>query len=95
MTILFVAAVILPLGCGNPSPSDSLRAKVGTPCTIEFRRGDALGGAGSVPVPPQTDSINGAMVSISGKLTAIDADWVVLDGKVWVPRSSILLIEFY
>jgi hypothetical protein len=40
-----------------------------------------------------TNSINGAQVSLSGKLTAVDADWVVVDDQFWIPRSSILLIQ--
>jgi hypothetical protein len=92
--LLLVAAIMLPLGCENPSPTDSLSGKIGTTCSVQFRRGDALGGAAPLPVSPTTGSINGAEVVISGKLTGVDRDWVVLDGKTWIPKSSILLIQF-
>jgi hypothetical protein len=92
--LLLVAAIIFPLGCKNASPTDLLNDKIGTNCTVEFRRGDALGSAAPLPVSPQTRSINGADVAISGKLTAVDSNWIVLDEKTWVPRSSILLIQF-
>jgi hypothetical protein len=92
--LLLIAAMVLPLGCGNPSASDGLNDKIGTMCTVQFRRGDALGGAAPLPVGPQSDSINGADVSVAGKLTAVDEKWIVLDDKTWIPRSSVLLIQF-
>jgi hypothetical protein len=61
---------------------------------VQFRRGDALGGAVAMPVSPVTGNINGVDVAVAGKLTAADNDWIVLDDKTWIPRSSILLIQF-
>jgi hypothetical protein len=85
-----------------------LKAKVFQTCTIQFRRGDALGGGGSIPVPPTTDSMNGAKVDIVGTLTAVEGDWIIMkpsntkdnsnwmgSNEIWIPRASILLIQFY
>jgi len=47
-----------------------------------------------MPVSPVTGNINGVDVAVAGKLTAADNDWIVLDDKTWIPRSSILLIQF-
>jgi len=46
-----------------------------------------------------TSSINGALVSISGTLRQVDERWIVLEPagrqeRVWVARSSVLLIKF-
>ncbi len=69
---------------------------VGASCTIQFRR-DALGANMSLPISPTTDSINGAIVSVSGTLAAINDEWVVISDadnqQTWIPRSMILLVR--
>lgn len=56
----------------------ALKAFVGKNCTVQFRR-DWLGMTAVLPVSPTTNSINGAEVSIYGKLDHIDNDWIALD----------------
>jgi hypothetical protein len=99
---IYFLAVILLTGCGESSKSASsdnsgLEAKIGKVCTIQFRRGDGLGAGAQNPVPPNSDTMNGAEVSMVGTLMAVKGDWVVINFKgneVWIPRSSILLITF-
>lgn len=94
LTVAFLLA-----GCESSSPNSGLGKKVGKGCSVQFRRGDALGGGGSNPVPPTTGSMNGAEVSLNGTLAAVEGDWVVMkpavgDHEIWIPRASILLIQF-
>jgi hypothetical protein len=99
---LFVASVTLFLfGCGgSQSVAENLpfAEKVGQLCTVQLRRGDALG-AGQTPVPPTTNAMNGAEVMVSGLLTAVTGRWIAIDSgrgneEYWIPRESILLIQF-
>lgn len=90
--ILLVAALGLA-GCGR---SDKVkqppRAKS---ATVQFRR-DFLGASMDLPVSPATDGINGAMVSMSGKLKMVNEEWVVLGQakeEIWIPRENVLLIK--
>ena len=89
MATAFVAVFLA--GCdARPTPP------VGKQCTIQFRR-DALGTGASIPVPPMTDNMNGADISISGTLKSTAGDWVVLEvgiREVWVPKTVILLIKY-
>ena len=93
-------AAISLFGCGhNPGAAEKnpLTAKIGKDCVVQFRRGDGLGAAGDIPVPPTTGNINGADVQIEGKLESVNGGWVVLgqgDMERWIPRESILLIQF-
>jgi len=71
--------------------------------TVQFRR-DALGAASNLPIGPNTDVINGAVVSIRGELIAADHDAILLDQvnvnlirgdvpamkRFWIPKNSIL-----
>jgi hypothetical protein len=64
---------------------------------VQFRRGDGLGAGGSLPVPPTTNAMNGADVSVSGKLQAMAGGWIVVGTDNWeycIPQESILLIQF-
>jgi hypothetical protein len=75
-----------------------LVGKIGNTCTVQFRRGDALGAGGGTPVPPTTNAMNGAEVSMGGKLVTVGGGWVVLsvgETEYHIPRESILLIEFH
>lgn len=75
--------------------SEGPSLEVGKFCTIQFRR-DALGAAASTPVPPTTDSFNGADTNVQGKLKRTTKEWVVIEhgaGEMWIPKSVILLIK--
>ena len=96
--VIWVGVALAFSGCGRGSAEDQpLSAKVGKMCTVQFRRGDGLGAAGTLPVGPTTGSINGAEVSLHGKLVAVEEGWVTIaSGAViyCVNQESILLIEF-
>lgn len=98
--MLVVCSVAYLAGCGsNPNAGERnfFSSKLGANCKIQFRRGDCLGASGGNPVPPITDSINGAEVSLAGKLQAARDGWFVIvraDNEYRIPRESILLIEF-
>lgn len=100
MRALYVYAVIVTVGiagCGQPTASSSLSRKLGTNCVIQFRRGDGLGAGGGNPVPPTTSNMNGADVTVSGKLTSVSDLWVGLHQdkrEYFIPRDAILLIDF-
>ena len=101
-SILVLTFVALgTIGCDNKtsdsrSSPESMCPKLGASCTVQFRR-DALGASANLPVPPTTSSINGANVSVGGKFSKMNEDWVVLKGgnkgEIWIPRSVILLLE--
>jgi hypothetical protein len=105
--LAMLAALCLALpGCGtqdSPRPAaGGLRSKIGYQCTVQFRR-DALGAASTIPVPPLTNSMNGADVSLSGKLVDVKGDWLVIERAIgtqnqtletWVPIHSVLLLEW-
>lgn|GEM_PF-4016547 len=67
---------------------------VGKTCKVQFKR-NALGGGATLPIPPITDSINGADVSLSGTLKSVEGRAIiVVSGKrtYWIPKDSILLV---
>lgn len=97
--ILLLASVVAISGCGNyaPGPFDALLSgHLGDNCTVYFRR-DAQGMAAPSPSSPLTGNHNGADTQVSGKLSQVNAEWVVLrgDGKreFHIPKSVILLVE--
>ena len=64
---------------------------------MQFRR-DMLGTSANLPVGPMTDSIDGAAVSVGGKLPGADPDWIALEnevagGSMWVPRRNVLMLR--
>jgi hypothetical protein len=75
----------------------SAQPPVGKQCTVQFRRGDALGGGANLPVSPMTSSINGAETAISGKLVSVSETWLVVESAneslMWIPKASILLVH--
>jgi len=92
------AAVLLG-GCGEGETT--LASKIGSPCTVQFRRGDALGGGAGNPVPPTTNVMNGAAVCVSGTLTRVTHDWILVTSEenggvkeYHIPKEAILLVEF-
>jgi len=92
ITILFVSQnnSRAAFGSGLSQPP------IGKDCVIQFRRGDALGGASNLPVSPITGSINGAQTSMAGKLRNVTEEWIVIESNAstyWIPKASILLIQ--
>jgi hypothetical protein len=90
--ICLLAAMVLIAACRNPSTENP---PIGEPVTIQFRR-DALGSAHNLPVPPTTHSINGAQVSLSGRLSAVTPEWIVVEYEAhdhWISRDTVLLIR--
>jgi hypothetical protein len=64
-------------------------------CTVQFKR-DALGASANVPIPPGTDEVNGAKISVSGILKTVTSEWIHLvsdKNDLWIPKSSVLLIK--
>ncbi|MGL4461603.1 MAG: hypothetical protein ACRDD1_00035 [Planctomycetia bacterium] len=89
------ASVLLVAGCADRTAP--LSRHVGEQCTVQLRRGDALGAAGEAPVAPTTTNLNGADVNLVGVLKQVREGWVVIEsrGRLFhLPTSSILLIEF-
>ena len=81
---------ILLSGCG----SEPEQPPVGKTVTVQFRR-DALG-SGQTPVPPTTDTMNGARVSLTGELVEASSQWFVVKfggEDHWIPRAMVLLIK--
>jgi hypothetical protein len=106
VAIFAVLVAVLLGGCNNapplspspPAPKQSVLAeRVGENCTVQFRRGDGLGAGGDSPVSPNTGSINGTEVSVSGQLRAVSAGWIAVESgntEYCIPRESILLVQF-
>jgi len=71
--------------------------KIGQPCIVQFRRGDALGAGGDLPVSFDSDNVNGADLSVKGTLRAMSGDWIVVqsgESEYCIPRESVLLVRF-
>ena len=97
LLLCLIATTTAGCGGGAPLEKNPLSAKIGRPCTVQFRRGDGLGAGGGLPVSPTTGSINGAEVSLNGKLAEFDDGWVTIataNAEHVIPRESILLISF-
>ncbi len=80
-----------------PPNTASVDLPIGRGCTVQFRR-DLLGGSAQNPIPPTTDFINGANVSVHGTLLKVDAEWVVIrsdNTTLWIPRSNVLLLSTF
>lgn len=97
---LLLLALSLIVSCAPPSAPISYHDNPiegpapGTVVSLQFRR-DALGAAANLPVPPTSDSHNGAPVSIQGKLVTITDDWIGLDRdsrRHWIPRETVLML---
>ena len=97
--ILGIWCLLLAGGCVEKSKA-SLETSIltqwlGQNCKVQFRR-DALGSAHQLPVAATTDSINGAEVSLSGKLLEIGPHGIVVETGAhhrWIPEEAILMIE--
>jgi hypothetical protein len=92
---VLIFMLITAVAVGGCGPSQIKQPPIGKGVTVQFRR-DALGSAHTLPVPPTTDSQNGAQVSLIGTLVLVNAEWVVLkhsERDHWVPREAVLLIR--
>lgn len=66
--------------------------------TVYFRS-DVLGKTEGNPTPVLTDNLNGARVSLSGKVVELRSDAVILlygesQRRVWIPRENVLAVTF-
>ena len=97
--ILATVTIILG-GCSNPpsvAEKPPFAQKIGQNCTVQLRRGDGLGAGGDVPVSLTTANINGADVSVKGKLRAVADGWIAIEAEnteYCIPREAILLVQF-
>jgi len=103
LAVLIVGAICCHIHHFHHSRSRSIDPEPGTICTVQFRR-DALGGASLTS--PLTNKHNGAEVSLGGTLIAINREAILLEysdpsrygqpgtRRLWIPKSSILLIEY-
>jgi hypothetical protein len=111
-SILFLlcAFIAATAGCvpatGTPHPGES-RIDLTDPshppvgqgmvCTLQFKR-NLLGAGANLPVAPMTTNINGADVSVRGKLVRFDREWIVLEVEghttLWVPTQNVLLVQW-
>lgn len=99
---ILAAITFSVLGCKDQVQPDVLNEKVNSSCTVYFSRA-ALGGTSTNIVPVTTDNINGAEVSLSGKLIEVTPEWIVLEyhpdnnlkmkRSAWIPRSVILWVS--
>lgn len=98
--ILFIISIVAVAlsGCFYSPPGQTQLVEqppTGKSVTVQFRR-DALGSAHTLPIPPTTDSQNGAQVSLSGSLSLVNPEWIVLQHNSrahWIPREAVLLIR--
>ena len=102
-SLLIIIAAIGLAGCS--SESSALEKWEGEEVSVQFRR-DFLG-SGSTAISPTTDTINGAMLSLRGKMTEASREGIFLNARyqvnagsgpfqekeVWIPAESILMVE--
>ena len=99
---MLAAITVCAVGCKDRSQKDVLSEKVNSNCTIYFNRA-ALGGTSPNIVPATTDSIDGASISLSGKLIKVTPEWIVLEyypdnnikmkRNAWIPRRVVLFVS--
>lgn len=108
MAAVLVCAMLWVAGCDRTAPPPPPPGAVGggphpgAACVV-YIRGDALGAGSNIPIPFGTDSMNGARVSVSGKLLAANPDWIVIEtptdaggsrgGQLWIPRENVLAVR--
>ena len=83
--IIAVVLAVLVIGVACWYVHRPMGPKPGTICTVQFRRG-ALGAGATIPVSPHTDIANGAEVSVSGTLIAVNREAILLE---WESRNRI------
>jgi hypothetical protein len=103
---LGVAAILAQSACINYEEGNAVSAASGgdesfnppLSGTVYFRS-DVLGKTEGNPTPVLTDSLNGAQVSLSGKVVELRSDAVILlygesQRRVWIPRENVLAVTF-
>ena len=100
--VLVVALIagVVALGYWLRPERPLLSEWIGQNIKIQFRR-DALGAASNLPISPDTDEINGASTSITGRLMSVsDSEIVIMRSKRKqearphsIPREVILFIQ--
>jgi hypothetical protein len=93
---LITGLLILMSGAGCDTSRNFPTPPSGKECSVQFRR-DALGAGGDLPISPETDSLNGATVSLHGTIRSADGDWICIERKgteIWIPKANILLIRY-
>jgi hypothetical protein len=77
-----------------------LKAFIGESCRVQIDR-RILGASRELPVSPTTSAVNGADTSVYGKLVKVDRLGLTLQlgteeeaRYIWIPQSSILLVDF-
>jgi hypothetical protein len=93
---LITGLLILMSGAGCDTRRNLPTPPTGKECSVQLRR-DALGAAAGLPISPETDSINGATVSLHGTVRSADGDWICIErkgGEIWIPKANILLIRY-
>lgn len=97
--VLALLAVFVTIGC-DPANGDSvLGRRIGRNCSIHLRP-DALGTSANIPVSVMTDVMNGAQVSVTGKLLEANEEWIVIqdeprNAEIGIPRSAVLAVRFF
>lgn len=103
---LGVAAILAQSACINYEEGHAVAAKAGSEESFNpplsgtvYFRSDVLGKTEGNPTPVLTDNLNGAQVSLSGKLVELRSDAVILlygesQRRVWIPRENVLAVTF-
>jgi hypothetical protein len=94
---ILVLGIGLLTGCSSKEPKvlHPLMAYKNKSCKVVFRH-DVLGQADSIPSSVKSDVINGAEVSITGKLISVTNDWIEIeldDQIVQVNVSNVLFVS--
>ena len=88
ITLGILVSLTLLVGCNGKQPP------TGRQVTVQFNR-SSLGHASNA-ISLTTDRINGVKVSMSGTLSVVNADWIMLKNREkdhWIPRHNVLLIR--
>jgi len=91
-----VLLAILSAGCDVPRAPDSVLTKLHGQNVTVFIRHDVLGQASDIPSSISVGVLNGAEVSLTGKLILSSPQWIVievLDSRWTIPRENVLAIR--
>lgn len=100
MRVIIAVLILVPIASCVPeapereSKKPVIAGKAGKECTVQFRRGDALGANTSTRVHPTSDSTH---VCLKGELVSQEGEWVVVasgEKEYHIPRDAILMIAF-
>jgi hypothetical protein len=95
----FGILTLLLAGCDRTASRHTLDSEIsawiGETVRVQFRR-DALGAAATLPISPNTSTINGAETTLIGKLIEVHSSSIVIeeaDRQKWIPREVILFVQ--